>query len=80
MFITKIDAQTMDIIEENLIELEEEWALSRYPDWDVEPIWIPSQGYTNQNAEEPDEGKRQVRFCEGAHSNLGANTPIRGGL
>ena len=25
--------------------------------------------------EEPDEGKPQVRFCEGAHSNLGANTP-----
>jgi hypothetical protein len=30
--------------------------------------------------EEPDEGKLQVRFCEGAHSNLGANTPIGGGL
>nr|QNO57946.1 hypothetical protein LHHCGPCL_00011 [Methanosarcinales archaeon ANME-1 ERB7] len=30
--------------------------------------------------EEPDEGKLQVRFCEGAHSNLGANTPIEGGL
>ena len=33
-------------------------------------------------SEEPDEGKPQVRFCEGAHSNsnLGANTPIGGGL
>jgi hypothetical protein len=30
--------------------------------------------------EEPDEGKPQVRFCEGAHSNPGANTPIGGGL
>jgi len=30
--------------------------------------------------EEPDEGKPQVRFCERAHSNLGANTPIGGGL
>jgi hypothetical protein len=30
--------------------------------------------------EEPDEGKPQVRFCEGAHSNLGANTPSGGGL
>jgi hypothetical protein len=30
--------------------------------------------------EEPDEGKLQVRFCEGAHSYLGANTPISGGL
>jgi len=25
--------------------------------------------------EDPDEGKPQVRFCEGAHSTLGANTP-----
>jgi len=31
-------------------------------------------------SEEPDEGKPQVRFCEGAHSYLGANTPIGGGL
>jgi RNA-directed DNA polymerase len=31
-------------------------------------------------SEEPDEGKPQVRFCEGAHSNLGANTPTGGGL
>ena len=30
--------------------------------------------------EEPDEGKPQVLFCEGAHSNLGANTPSGGGL
>ena len=30
--------------------------------------------------EEPDEGKLQVRFCEGAHSNRGANTPIGGEL
>jgi hypothetical protein len=30
--------------------------------------------------EEPDEGRLQVRFCEGAHGNLGANTPIGGGL
>ncbi|MDI6810800.1 MAG: HEPN domain-containing protein [archaeon] len=52
VFSTKIDAQTMNSIEENVIELEEEWALSRYPDWEVEPIWIPSRGYTKQNAEE----------------------------
>ena len=30
--------------------------------------------------EEPDEGKPQVRFCEGAHGNLGANTLVGGGL
>ena len=27
------------------------------------------------SSEEPDEGNPQVRFCEGAHSNLGAITP-----
>jgi hypothetical protein len=30
--------------------------------------------------EEPDEGKPQVRFCEGAHSHFGAITPTRSGL
>jgi hypothetical protein len=30
--------------------------------------------------EEPDEGKPQVRFCEGAHGNPGTNTPIGGWL
>jgi hypothetical protein len=30
--------------------------------------------------EEQDEVKPQVLFCEGAHSNLGANTPIGDGL
>ena len=30
--------------------------------------------------EEPDEGKLHVRFCEGAHSHLGASTPTRGRL
>jgi hypothetical protein len=32
------------------------------------------------SSEEPDEGKLQVRFCEGAHSNLGAITPVGGAL
>ena len=30
--------------------------------------------------EEPDEGKLHLRFCEGAHSYLRANTPTVGGL
>ena len=30
--------------------------------------------------EEPDEGKLHVRFCEGAHSSLGAITPSGGVL
>jgi hypothetical protein len=32
------------------------------------------------SSEEPDEGKPQVRFCEGAHSNLRANLLTRGVL
>ena len=32
------------------------------------------------SSEEPDEGKPHVRFCEGAHSNLGAITPVGGAL
>ena len=32
------------------------------------------------SSEEPDEGNLHVRFCEGAHSNLGAITPERGAL
>src|SRR3990172_10977825 len=31
-------------------------------------------------SEEPDEGNLQVRFCEGAHSNPGANTSTKGAL
>jgi HEPN domain-containing protein len=33
-----------------VIPLEESWANSRYPDWSIEPIWIPSQQYTLDNA------------------------------
>ena len=32
------------------------------------------------SSEAPDEGKPQVRFCEGAHSNLGVITPAGGAL
>ena len=32
------------------------------------------------SSEEPDEGKPQVRFCEGGHSNLGTITPSGGAL
>ncbi len=31
-------------------------------------------------SEEPDEGNLHVRFCEGAHSNLGAITSTKGAL
>nr|QNO50270.1 hypothetical protein AHGKLJGF_00005 [Methanosarcinales archaeon ANME-2c ERB4] len=32
------------------------------------------------SSEEPDEGNLHVRFCEGAHSNLGAITSKKGAL
>jgi len=34
----------------------------------------PEKGWGG-SSEEPDEGNLHVRFCEGAHSNLGAITP-----
>jgi HEPN domain-containing protein len=37
-------------LEDAVIPLEESWANSRYPNWSVEPIWIPSQQYTLDNA------------------------------
>nr|QNO47036.1 hypothetical protein LBHKAHFG_00017 [Methanosarcinales archaeon ANME-2c ERB4] len=39
----------------------------------------PEKGWGG-SSEEPDEGNLHVRFCEGAHSNLGAITPERGAL
>ncbi len=51
-FLEKIGPQQIEKIEDSIIELEEEWALSRYPDWDVKPIWIPSERYTIKDAED----------------------------
>jgi len=43
-----------------------------------------SKSYTKTHrgcaSEEPDEGNLQVRFCEGAHSNLGAITLSKSAL
>jgi len=49
-FTEKIDTDTMRLLEDAIIPLEESWANSRYPDWSVDPIWIPSQQYTLDNA------------------------------
>ena len=40
VFTLKIDAETMDQLEEHITEPEEEWALSRYPDWEAEQAII----------------------------------------
>lgn len=49
-FKDKIDNPTMAKLEDAVIPLEENWAISRYPDWSVKPIWIPSQQFTLDNA------------------------------
>ncbi len=49
-FDDKIDNVTMAKLEDAVIPLEENWAISRYPDWSVKPIWIPSQQFTLDNA------------------------------
>ena len=40
------------ILKDNIPELEEEWAATRYPGWDNEQIWIPSERYTLEDARE----------------------------
>jgi HEPN domain-containing protein len=45
-----IDIKTIAKLEDAVIPLEENWAISRYPDWSVKPIWIPSQQFTLDNA------------------------------
>jgi len=51
-----------EILDSSIIILEEEWALSRYPDWDVEPIWIPSEQYTKEDAEDRREKMKDVFY------------------
>ncbi|MCZ7357743.1 MAG: HEPN domain-containing protein [Candidatus Methanoperedens sp.] len=50
-FKDKIDNLKMAKLEDAVIPLEENWALSRYPDWSNKPIWIPSQQFTVDNAQ-----------------------------
>jgi len=49
-FNEKIDKETMALLEESVVPLEENWAISRYPDWSKNSMWIPSQQYTFDNA------------------------------
>ncbi len=49
-FNEKIEPDNMMLLEDAVIPLEESWANTRYPDWSVEPIWVPSQQYTKDNA------------------------------
>jgi len=57
------------IVFSNLIHSQSRRYVTRYTPESVEDV-----------LQKPDEGNPQVRFCEGAHSNLGAITPERGAL
>ena len=46
-FKNKIEIETMALLEEDVVPLEENWAMSKYPDWRVKPIWIPSQQFVS---------------------------------
>jgi HEPN domain-containing protein len=50
IFGDKLDSGDMKILEDNVPELEEEWADSRYPEWENEQIWIPSEEYSLDDA------------------------------
>jgi HEPN domain-containing protein len=56
----EISTRDFKILDSCIIKLEEEWALSRYPDWDVEPIWIPSERYIKEDAEDRREKMKAV--------------------
>ncbi len=59
-FNEKIDNVTMAKLEDAVVPQEENWALSRYPDWSAKPIWIPSQQITFDNARMSDARMRTV--------------------
>lgn len=59
-FNEKIDIRTMAKLEDAVVPIEESWALSRYPDWSVKPIWIPSQQITFDNAKMSEARMRTV--------------------
>ncbi len=59
-FNAKINTEMMKLLEDAIVPLEESWANSRYPDWSSEPIWIPSQQYTLDNAKMSETRMRTV--------------------
>lgn len=50
IFVDKLDSDDMKVLEDNVPELEKEWADSRYPEWENEQIWIPSEEYSLADA------------------------------
>lgn len=48
----KFKESEMKILSDNIPELEEEWSATRYPGWESDKIWIPSESYTQDDAME----------------------------
>jgi HEPN domain-containing protein len=49
-FAGRMAEELLTELEDDVVELEEEWAMSRYPRWDDQSLWIPSEAYTEQDA------------------------------
>jgi HEPN domain-containing protein len=49
-FRAKVPEEWLAELEDDVVELEEEWATSRYPRWDDDRLWIPSEAYTEEDA------------------------------
>lgn len=48
----KFEEDEMKILTDSIPELEEEWSATRYPGWQDDRIWIPSESYTIDDANE----------------------------
>ena len=48
----KFEESEMKSLMDSIPELEEEWAATRYPGWENNRIWIPSESYTLDDARE----------------------------
>lgn len=46
----KFEEDEMKILSDSIPELEEEWSATRYPGWQDDRIWIPSENYTIDDA------------------------------
>lgn len=48
----KFDENEMKLLMDNVPDIEEEWSATRYPGWDSNGIWIPSEEYNFEDAGE----------------------------
>lgn len=62
----------MKVLMDCVPELEEEWSATRYPGWQDDRIWIPSESYTVDDATEMEARMNSasdilMKFLEGKH-------------